>query len=59
MNDMNQLKEAIKAVQCYDDIVAICNKVDIPALTTTIARKLLRALRKYRPEADQDKTGSG
>jgi predicted enzyme involved in methoxymalonyl-ACP biosynthesis len=57
MNDMNQLKEAIKAVQCYDDIVAICNKVDIPALTTTIARKLLRALRKYRPEADQDKTG--
>ena len=58
MNDMNQLKQTIKAAQSYDDVVAICNRVDIPALTTTIARKLLRVLRKYKPEADQKNTGS-
>lgn len=55
MNDINQLKVAIKAVQCYDDVVTICNTIDISILTTTNARKLLRALRKYRTETDQDK----
>ena len=63
MNDMNELKEAIKAAQSYDDVIIICNTVDVPALTTTMARKLLRVLRKYRVdepklEAEQNSTGS-
>jgi FkbH-like protein len=52
MNDASQIKEAIKTAQSYDDVLAICNTVDVPSLTTEIARKLLRVLRRYKSEVD-------
>jgi FkbH-like protein len=58
MNDIDQIKKAIKAVQCYDDVIEICKAVDVSSLTTALARKLHRALRKYKVEADRNNTGS-
>ena len=50
MKTDQQIKDAVKAAQNYDDVMQVCRNIEISSLTTSSARKVLRALRKYKPD---------
>jgi len=47
MKDQAKIKAAIKTVQSYEGVMALCKAVDVTSLNSTVARKLLRAVRKH------------
>ena len=45
--DKVSVKERLKSVVSYDELIAFCQSLDVASLASADARKILRALRKY------------
>jgi FkbH-like protein len=58
MNTDDQTKEAIKAANCFEEVIKVCRNVDISSLSNSTARKILRSLSKHKPTADDIATVS-